>query len=85
MQESEKIDIYICITEFAVHLKLTEHCKSTTIKNRNLRILTVGKCSTKEPVGGSPWENGEGPEVPWLCVLRAEKHLLPLVMPGAKI
>ena len=27
---------------------------------------TVGKLSTKQPVGGSPWENGEGPEVPQL-------------------
>ena len=34
--------------------------------------------------GESPWENGEGPEVPGF-VLRTEKHLLPLVMLGAKI
>ena len=26
----------------------------------------VGKPSTNQPVGGSPWENGEGPEVPRL-------------------
>ena len=35
--------------------------------------------------GEGPWENGEGPEVPQLCILRAEKHLLLLAMFGAKI
>ena len=34
-------------------------------------------------LGESPWENGEGPEVPGFA-LRTEKHLLPLVMLGTK-
>ena len=34
--------------------------------------------------GESPWENGEGPEVPRHYVLIAEKHFLPLAMLGAK-
>ena len=33
--------------------------------------------------GESPWENGEGPEVLGFA-LRTERHLLPLVMLGAK-
>ena len=35
--------------------------------------------------GEGPWENGRRPEVPQLCMLLAEKHLLPLAMLGAKI
>ena len=34
--------------------------------------------------GEGPWENGEGPEVLGFA-LWTEKHLLPLVMLGAKI
>ena len=45
----------------------------------------LGSAVQNSRIGGRPWENGKGPDVPWLCVLRAEKHLLPLVMPGAKI
>ena len=57
----------------------------------------MGKASTKPAspllesaaqnsrVGEGPWENGEGPEVSWFCVLLVEKHLLPLAMLGAKI
>jgi len=33
--------------------------------------------------GESPWENGEGAEIPGFA-LRTEKHLLSLVMLGAK-
>ena len=32
--------------------------------------------------GESPWENGEGPEVPRHCVLIAEEQFLPLAMLG---
>ena len=45
----------------------------------------LGSAVQNSRIGGSPWENGKGPEVPRLCVLRAQKHLLPLVMLGAKI
>ena len=57
----------------------------------------MGKASTKPTspllesaaqnsrVGEGPWENGGGPEIPWLCMLLVVKHLLPLAMLGAKI
>ena len=45
----------------------------------------LGSAVQNSHIGGSPWENGEGPDIPWLGVLWAEKHCLPLVMPGAKI
>ena len=43
----------------------------------------LGSIVQNSPKGESPWENGKGPEVPGF-VLWTEKHLLPLVMLGAK-
>ena len=45
----------------------------------------LGSAAQNSHVGEGPWENGGSPEVPRLCVLLAEKHLLPLAMLGAKI
>ena len=43
----------------------------------------LGSAVQNSRIGGSPWENGKGPEVPGFA-LWTEKHLLPLVMLGAK-
>ena len=53
--------------------------------NKDFKMVHFGKRSTKQTVGGSFWENGKGPEIPWLGALWAEKHLLPLVMSSVKI
>ena len=48
-------------------------------------MILLGSTVQNSHIGESPWENGKGPEVPRLCVLWAEKHLMPLVMLSAKI
>ena len=36
--EKEWIYIYIKLNHLAVHVKLTQHCKSTTVYNKTLKI-----------------------------------------------
>ena len=64
---------------------LKESCDGTKARPRGGRYPMLGGAVQNSLEGEGPWENGKGPEVPWLCVLWAEKHLLPLVMLGAKI
>ena len=40
-KEYEKEYIYIYITEFSVHPKLTQHCKSTILKLKKKNLMNV--------------------------------------------
>ena len=68
-----------------IPVELFQILKDDTVKVLHSICQLLGSAVQNSLEGEGPWENGRRPEVPQLCMLLAEKHLLPLAMLGAKI
>ena len=51
LKKKKRIHIYVELIHFAVHLKLTQHCKSTILQLKKKRKCTINKNNnnTKSP------------------------------------